>query len=281
MRPARLILLLAVVMVLTSHLLAFAIDGDKVDQQVDRITSAPEYYWLRDQESVSDSVQGGGEVGKGTSTSPRTSEPGGGYADCGYSPETGMSPLERIEQGCDADAPGRMGEACDCGPSVGSCGSGNVGFSASVIGYLLGAAAVLFAVWFVVVAIISRKEPSTNGKLADDSLSSPEELRTSEVPRASVDVLMQKARAAADEGDYKKAVGWSYLSGIGILHRAGKVDLKKATTNMGIVEAVRRSHGPTEATKELLFIFEEVFFGAREPTLENWHACRRIVEELL
>jgi Domain of unknown function (DUF4129) len=138
----------------------------------------------------------------------------------------------------------------------------------------MGLAALIF---FIAMAVLraDRTAPIEQAFIQNET---PESLRTSRIPETPLEQMMALAREAALNGDYKTAVGWSYLAGIGQLHRSGYVDLRRSTTNFEIVDSVRRSQGPQGATEQLVDIFEELFFGAHAPTPEHWKACKQIVE---
>jgi hypothetical protein len=106
-------------------------------------------------------------------------------------------------------------------------------------------------------------------------------MRVSEVAALPADTMMDRAAEAAMMGDYRTAVGWAYLAGISLLHRAGFTDLHVSTTNLAIISSTRRKGGPHEPAARLMRVFEELFFGGRKPAMGHWEECRRIVKEEL
>jgi len=216
--------------------------------------------------------------GEGCSAGPATggdvetgSGPETGGPDCGCEPTVG-------DCGCDRS----IGD-CGCGEGVGSSpGCGGLGAVGSGLGYVLGAVALGLIVFLVVRAILRRDKSRADEEIGEDALlTSPEEMRVSEVAALPAATMMERAAQAAMLGDYRTAVGWAYLAGISSLHRAGFTDLRISTTNMAIVASTRRHGGPHEPAARLVRVFEELFFGGREPRIAHWEECRAIVEREL
>lgn len=284
--------------------------NDQVEGHIDEITRGPEYDWLRDPGRPAGEAGEGGGGAKGGRRGPREgSDSGGG---CGYEPG-GSRPEPRDGErpggdGCGAGAspgagggsapagsgsgcsgsPGGAGcgcdrtvGACDCGPgpaSIASCGCGGVGAFGSTLGYLVGGIALALLVFLVARWILHREGPASVDADEEAEVGSPEDLRPSQVAAVPADLMMSRARDAAAAGDYRAAVGWSYLAALASLHRAGQVDLTRSTTNLGIVESTRRRGGPHEAVSKLVRVFEDLFFGGRAALEPHWVECRRIVE---
>ncbi len=284
-RPATIILALMLIWGVVPGLTAEPSDNSEVEKKVDEITAGHEYDWLRQPAgSPGESTQKRSEPRRGR-YSRRANSPseGGG---CGFRVGPAVTPSEAKEPGCDNDnTPG----SCDCEETVGKCDAGSTpgscqfrGFSGigSSLGYALAGLLLAAIIFFVVSAILSRDR--TNAVVVptnEEEISSPEEMRLTQVPATSTEKMMQLAEDSAERGDFKQAVGWTYLAGIGSLHRAGQIDLRLSTTNLEIVETVRSKGGPHSSTGHLVRIFEDLFFGEREPTSEHWYACRKIVEE--
>jgi hypothetical protein len=172
---------------------------------------------------------------------------------------------------------------CGCGDAVGApTGCGGLGAAGAGVGYVLGAVALGLIVFLVVRAILRRDKSGPDEEIGEAvEMTSPEEMRVSEVAALPAVTMMDRAAQAAMIGDYRTAVGWAYLAGISSLHRAGFTDLHISTTNMAIISSTRRKGGPHEPTARLVRVFEELFFGGREPVLGHWEECRKIVEEEL
>ncbi len=148
----------------------------------------------------------------------------------------------------------------------------------TTMGYLMGAVFLLGLVFFV--AWFSLKRGHKREKKANDTLEqvTPGEVDVSSATALLGGKLLSLAKQAAASGDFKQAVGWAYLSGLGSLHRGGFTDLGPSTTNLHIIESIRHRNGPLGATQRLVRIFEELFFGGRQATVEAWETCRQIVE---
>lgn len=219
--------------------------------------------------------------GEGCSSGPA---PGGGVETGG-----GSGGVESGGGGCGGDG---SGSACGCDRTIGDCGCGDtvgsppgcggLGAAGAGIGYVLGAVALGLIVFLVVRAILRRDKSRPDEEIGEQvEMTSPEEMRVSEVAALPAVTMMDRAAQAAMMGDYRTAVGWAYLAGISSLHRAGFTDLHLSTTNLAIITSTRRNGGPHEPTSRLVRVFEELFFGGREPKLGHWEECRKIVEEEL
>ncbi len=285
-RPATIILALMLIWGVVPGLTAEPSDNSEVEKKVDEITAGREYDWLRQPaDAPGGATQKGAESQRSGRYSRRANSPSEG---CGYRVGPAVQPREVEESGCDSD---RTPGSCDCEETIGKCDAGSTpgscqfkGFSGIVssLGYALAGLLLAAIIFFVASAILSRDKTDSAAALTnEEDVSSPEEMRLTQVPATSTERMMQLAEESAERGDFKQAVGWTYLAGIGSLHRAGQIDLRLSTTNLEIVETVRSKGGPHSSTGHLVRIFEDLFFGERESTSEHWYACRRIVEEEL
>lgn len=281
-------------------------DNAQIEQDLDRITAAPDYHWLKRQQEPEANPHSSGPVSidesEKNARSRLSEDPD---ADCGYGP----APQDKPDKGQPADRgqgggcgeanPGsgsdegggcqrRVGPSCEgCGPSTGcqwggglpACGCAGVG---TMTGYMLGGLflAVLLVLLLLAVARRSGRTPLSVQSLDLDE-ARPQDVRISQLPEAPLDTMLRRAEAAAAAGDYRTAVGWCYLAGLSVLHRLGRIDLRRSTTNFEIVETVRRRGGNYEATKSLVRIFEDIFFGARTAVQAHYLSCREIVENQL
>jgi hypothetical protein len=237
--------------------------------------------------------------GPGDGPAPRDRPlPEGEGCGSGPAPGGGEVPSETGGGGCGGDSPGggcgaegALGD-CGCDKTIGDCGCDRVGGSpascgglgavGSGLGYVLGVVALGLIVFLIVRAILRRDRSSKDEGLDEGAdIEAPEEMRVSEVAAMPAETMMERAARAAAEGDYRTAVGWSYLAGIASLHQAGFADLKISTTNLAIVSSTKRKGGPHGAAARLIRVFEELFFGGREALLAHWEECRRIVEKEL
>ncbi len=274
--------------------------NDEVDRRVDEITRSPDYDWLRSQDAAGQngSTPEGGDPEPGGKRSPigKNKDPGCGYhrakqpqsppkereaprgkpsGDCGG----GVAPRPPSEggEGCDC---GPAFDACECSRALGSCNCAFPGNLGAALGYLLGGLVLALLVFFVVWIIARRAssgEDAQTATLTKDT--DPERVSLSKLPQAPLEQMLQRAEAAARRGDFKRAVGWCYLGGIGRLHRAGLIDLRRSTTNLEIVESVRKKNGPHGQTARLIRVFEDIYFGDRQPTEAHWLESRRIAGE--
>jgi len=224
--------------------------------------------------------------GEGCSSGPTP----GGEVQSGAPPDTGSGGCGGDGQpGCGCDR--ALGDCgcdraigdCGCGDGIGSSpGCGGLGAAGTGLGYVLAAVALGLIVFLVVRAILRRDKSRGDEEIGEEvEVTSPEEMRVSEVAALPAATMMDRAAEAAMMGDYRTAVGWAYLAGISSLHRSGFTDLHVSTTNLAIIASTRSKGGPHEPTSRLVRVFEELFFGGREPVLGHWEECRRIVEEEL
>jgi hypothetical protein len=150
------------------------------------------------------------------------------------------------------------------------------------VGYLFAALLLGLLVLLVVRAILRRERKSRESEVGRVvATDSPEQVRLSQAARVPLETMMDKAAAAAARGDFRGAVGWTYLAGLSALHRGGFVDLCISTTNREVIDETRRRGGPHAVAARLIRVFEDLFFGARPATDDHWRECRRIVEEEL
>lgn len=303
------------------QLMADAPNNESVDEEIDRITEPPDYDWLRAPKQSrlrSESRQGRRSLNRGEGRPGKAREKRDARSDgCGYQPEPseGKLPPEANHPsgsgGCGGGpAPGSGGPGeikappldtgggcgsspetgCGCGNSIGSCGCGDaigscdcgaLGAVAGPFGYLLAAVALGLIIFLIARAIMAREKRADQSIIAIDGPSDPRAVRISEVSAYPVSTMMERAVQAAARGDYKTAVGWGYLCGISRLHRAGYTALDHSTTNWTIVASTAKKKGPHEAAGRLMRVFEDLFFGAKEPQEEHWRQCSKIVEDEL
>jgi hypothetical protein len=205
---------------------------------------------------------------------PATAPDGDGSAGCAGERGGGCG---RGEGGC-----GRGPGDCACDRQVGACGCGGIGRAVAPVGYLFAALALGLLVLLVVRAILRRERKGRDSSIGIVAAAeAPEQVRVSQVADVPAETMLDKARAAAARGDFRGAVGWSYLAGLALLHRAGLADLAISTTNSKVIEETRRRGGPHAVAARLVRVFEDLFFGARPATDDHWRECRRIVEEEL
>lgn len=272
-----------------------------IEKRVDEITSAPDYDWLRSREEAGPDLKG--RPGDAPHSEGRRS-PIGEKADpgCGYehakqpppSPGAQEPPRDNSPGDCGGGAgptppSGDRGASCDCGPAfqscecsraLGGCGCALPGNLGAAVGFVLGGLALAFLV-FLVVWLVARRENKIDNAQAGSPVenTAPDEVRLSELPQTPFEQIMRQAEAAARRGDFKAAVGWCYLGGIGALHRSGAIDLRRSTTNLEIIESVRKKQGPHRETARLVRIFEDLYFGDRQPTEAHWLESRRIARQ--
>ena len=316
----RLSVALVALALVAPQLMADAPDNEAVGEKIDRITEPPDYDWLRAPKQSrlrSGSRHGRGRAmeGEGRPGKSRKKKDGGSDG-CGYQPKPsdGALPPEANRPSASGSCgggpapgsggPGKIppppeqgggcgslpGTGCDCGGSPGSCGCsdairscncGAIGGMATPFGYLLAAVALGLIIFLIARAIMAREKGKDQDIMDIEGPIDPRAVRISEVSAIPAATMMERAAQAAAGGDYKTAVGWAYLSGISRLHRAGYTALDHSTTNWTIVASIKRKKGPQEAAGRLMRIFEDLFFGAREPMEEHWRQCAKIVEEEL
>jgi hypothetical protein len=151
-----------------------------------------------------------------------------------------------------------------------------------VTGYMIGG--ILLAVLLVLVLLAfsqrTRQRPFEVNTL-DLKEARPEDVRPSRLPEARLHEMLERAEASAAAGDFKAAVGWCYLGGLAVLHRMGSIDLRQSTTNLKLLETIKRRGGKYEETRFLVRTFEDIFFGARPALEQHYRDCRDVVENRL
>ncbi len=282
---------LVVIAFVAPQLLADTPDNEAVGEKIDRITEPPDYDWLRAPRqsrlrSGSRPRRGRAMEGEGRPVKSRKKRDGGSDG-CGYQPETSKRELPPEANrpsgggGCGGGCGSSPGTGCGCGDAIGSCNCGALGGMATPFGYLLAAVALGLIIFLIARAIMAREKRMDQDIMDIEGPIDPRAVRISEVSAYSADTMMERAMQAAANGDFKTAVGWAYLSGISRLHRAGYTALDHSTTNWTIVASTKKKKGPHEAAGRLMRVFEDLFFGAREPREEHWRQCAKIVEEEL
>lgn len=275
--------LLVLIWIFSVAPMAVGLDEPEVDRQIDEITAGPEYEWLRGKHNNTEQSQ--------TNSIPPKSRdvdfegPPSSNNDCGYHP----TPAQSIESSAETDAQSGSGcsrqesTPCQCDdvgfPSC-ACEPIGLGNGIGMLGYLIAAILLVMVVFFIVWAAVNRDHCGEDTEIVvTQNISSPDELRLSELPKVPTDQMMSQAQASARRGDFKSAVGWCYLCGIGKLHRLGQIDLRRSTTNLEIIDAVRSKGGAADSVSRLIDIFEILFFGDRQALEQHWHECRQIVED--
>ncbi|MCU0662006.1 MAG: DUF4129 domain-containing protein [Myxococcota bacterium] len=280
-------------------------DNGHIEKDLERITSAPDYDWLRRKHEPSLDRGSRGPVSEeGNEGDASSGLPDDSVEDCGYGP----APQDKLDKrhseeegqggGCGKATPGsgsdkgggceRRTQSCEgCGPSptchwgpgLPACGCAGVG---TVTGYMLAGLLVTVLLLMLLYSLSRRslRRPATVHSLDLDE-ARPQDVRISELPEAPLDTMLNRADEAAAEGDYKTAVGWCYLAGLAALHRLGRIDLRRSATNMEFLETVRRRGGNFEAARSLVRTFEDLFFGGRSARQEHYFECKEIVEKRL
>ena len=256
---------------------------NSVAKKIDEIVKSPEYDWLREEETSPhplESGQTGNIDGQSKSRFVQTDPQGGG---CGYRMGPPVERKRARGKSCDNDTPGSCGNDsigdCSFKPQGGSCGSFTIGSTPAGFGYLLGilllAGILIFVVWSV-----KRAETLTERKTRDRAPRDlePDKISLRQAAKIPANELLKTAGEAAERGDYKTAVGMTYLASLNILHENGRVNLSASTTNIEIVSAVQKNGGPHEAAGNIFRTFEEIYFGGRTPTVTHWETCRSLIE---
>lgn len=137
-----------------------------------------------------------------------------------------------------------------------------------VLFYVLAAAFIGGIVYFIVKNLMKGKEEVDDGDEKKVAEETPEE--TPQAPRGpvetDVDRLLNRARAAAERGDYKQAIDDAYAALLRRLEGDGVIDLHPSRTNGDYVRSIRDRAELRSAVKGIATDVERVQFGSEAPS---------------
>ncbi len=106
------------------------------------------------------------------------------------------------------------------------------------------------------------------------------EQHTPELDIHDAEEAIARAQRVADEGDYRLALRYLYLSSMLLLHERGLINFDRSRTNREYLQSVAQQPHLREVLGDIVGIFDHSWYGMHAPDAQTYAHFRRQVETL-